>query len=311
MITAPDGWADWLSTQLQPAAANQDLVATLGLLSAVLVLNLVLGRLIRRTEWASEEVKLRWRSQARLLIFVVLCFGLLLIWGKELQTLALSMVAVAVALVIATKELITCITGSLLRFGAKSFAVGDRVEIGGLQGDVIDTGLLATKLLETGPAHDRTGRLVVVPNSVLLTERVINETFTNDYVLHVFSVPLAEGADWRHAEQVLLQAARDATARYTARTRHSLAEVDKQHLPKKKPSKTLRGEPTILLRVADKGLVELIARVPTPARDKGSVEQEIVRQYLSRMTASANAPPAEPSSEAQSHPEKPNTRPIS
>jgi hypothetical protein len=31
--------------------------------------------------------------------------------------------------------------------------------------------------------------------------------------------------------------------------------------------------------------VELIARVPTPAREKGSVEQEIVRRYLTQMAA--------------------------
>ncbi len=270
--------------QLKPAI-SQDLLATGVILLVLLALRLAIGRLIRRTKWASEELKLRWRSQTRLMLFVLVCFGFLLIWGKELRTLALSLVAVAAALVIATKELISCFTGSVLRFGARSFSVGDRVEIGGLRGDVIDTGLLATKLLETGPAHDRTGRLVVVPNSQLLTERVINETFTNDYVLHVFPVPLAEGADWQRAERALLDAAREATARYSATTRTSLARLDERHHLEEPTSS--RGEPMILLRVAEHGQVELIARVPTPARDKGSVEQEIVRQYLSRMADGA------------------------
>jgi small-conductance mechanosensitive channel len=270
-------WREWL-----PTAFSQDLVAALVLLLSVVLLRLGLGRLIRRTRWANEELKLKWRAQVRMLIFVVLCFGVLLIWGSELRTLALSLVAVAVALVIATKEWISCVMGSLFRFSSKSFSVGDRVEIGGIRGDVIDTGLVATKLLETGPAHDRTGRMVVVPNSLLLMSRVINETFTDDYVLHVFPIPLGEVADWQRAEQALLEAARSVTEPYLATTRTSLAKVDKQHRLER-PAHPLRGEPVVLLRVAEKGMVELIARVPTLARDKGNVEQEIVRRYLLQM----------------------------
>lgn len=284
MSRRPGAWSVPWPREIE-ALLSQDLIATLVLVVGVLALHLALGRLIRRTRWASQELRVRWRSQERLLLLVILAFGFLLIWGKELRTLALSLVAVAVALVIATKELIACVMGSLFRFGSKVFSVGDRVEIGGVRGDVIDTGLIVTQLLETGPAHDRTGRLVAVPNSLLLAGRVINETFTDEYVLHVFPVPLAEGADWRRAEQALLQAAGDATAPYREGMRTSLAKLDaKHHLerPRQPPS---RGEPTVLLRVAEKGLVELIARVPAPAREKGSIEQEIVRRYLTQVSA--------------------------
>jgi small-conductance mechanosensitive channel len=275
--------SDWLSFESEPSL-TQDLVATVVLVVCVSLLQLGLGRMIRRAHWASNDVRLRWRSQSRLLIFFLLCFGLLLVWGKELQTLALSLVAVAVALVIATKEWISCVMGSLFRLGSRSFSVGDRVEIGGLRGDVIDTGLVATKLLETGPAHDRTGRMVIVPNSALLTERIINETFTDDYVLHLFVVSLAEGADWSRAEQVLLNEAREVAGRHREHARNSLVKIAKEHHLEERGEES-RDEPTVLLHVADKGLVELIARVPTPAREKGSVEQEIVRRYLTQMAA--------------------------
>lgn len=285
-------WSGFLPREVE-ALLSQDLLATFVLVLVVIVLQLTLSRLIRRTRWATPELQLRWRSQTRLLALVILAFGFLLIWGKELRTLALSMVAVAVALVIATKELISCVMGSLFRFGSKIFSVGDRVEIGGVRGDVIDTGLIATQLLETGPAHDRTGRLVVVPNSLLLAGRVINETFTDEYVLHVFPVPLTEGLDWRQAERTLLQAAWDATAIYREGMRTSLAKLDAKHHLAKARELPERGEPTVLLRVGDKGLVELIARVPAPAREKGVVEQDIIRRYLTQMSAGS-----EPESQA-------------
>ncbi len=285
-MRSSEAWSGFLPREVE-ALLSQDLLATIALLLLVMGVQLTLSRLIRRTRWASPELQVRWRSQSRLLVLVILAFGFLLIWGKELRTLALSLVAVAVALVIATKELISCVMGALFRFGSKVFSVGDRVEIGGVRGDVIDTGLIATQLLETGPAHDRTGRLVVVPNSLLLTGRVINETFTDEYVLHVFSVPLGEGADWRRAERALLQAARDATAAYRDGMRTSLAKLDAKHQLTRARELPERGEPTVLLHVAEKGLVELIARVPAPAREKGVVEQDIVRRYLTQMSAAS------------------------
>src|SRR5690606_5223471 len=81
-------------------------------------------------------------------LLVVLIVGLVMIWGAELRVAALSAFAIAAAIVIATKELIMCISGSFLRTGSHAFKVGDRIEVGGIRGDVFDTTLLTTTLFE-------------------------------------------------------------------------------------------------------------------------------------------------------------------
>jgi len=126
------------------------LISTALLITVVVVVRALSARYIRRNV-ASMELRRRWLVHSRngLLLFMLL--GLIIIWGEELRTLALSVVAIAVAFVVATKELILCVTGSILKAGAGSFNIGDRIQVKDFRGDVIDQSLLATTILEVGP----------------------------------------------------------------------------------------------------------------------------------------------------------------
>lgn len=253
-----------------------DLTASAALLAAVLVLRWVARRWMRDAAWPSDEVRLRAHLRVSQLSVLALVLGLFVIWAPELRTLALSAVAVAAALVLATKELLMCATGAILRATTGAYDVGDRIELDGTRGDVIRYGLLTTTVLEIGPTHQRTGRAVVLPNSLLLSKPVVNETFTANYVLHSFAVPMARSADWQAAEQRLQAIAARVCAEWVAPARRQLEELSREHglTP---PS----VEPKVSLQLADEDTLRLLVRVPTPHRQKGRVEQEILREFLS------------------------------
>ena len=114
----------------------------------------------------------RWSVTIRNTLILVSIIGLAIIWAPQLQNFAVSLIAIAVALVLATKELLDCLTGSLLRTASKAYAVGDRIEINGTRGNVVDHNFLTTTLLEIGPgqtSHQYTGRAIVIPNNQLLS----------------------------------------------------------------------------------------------------------------------------------------------
>ena len=128
------------------------------LIIVVLVLRALSARFIKQ-KIESYELRRRWLVQSRNGLILLMALGLIFIWGQELRTLALSVVAIAVAFVVATKELILCVMGSILKTGAGSFTVGDRIQVKDFRGDVIDQNLLATTILEVGPGkltHQRT-----------------------------------------------------------------------------------------------------------------------------------------------------------
>ena len=271
---------DWFSKeQIQFSA-----ISSVILIVAVLVVKKLLLRAVLRLDSQQPEVRRRWVVNIRNASLVVLLLGLITIWAQPLHTLAVSFIALAVAMVIATKELILCVSGAVVRATSKSYAVGDRIEIAGKRGDVVDQNLFTTTLLEIGPGHSShqyTGRAIVVPNSLLLNTPLINETFTHDYVLHVFSIPLTSGDDWQRAEQILLEAAQIECSPFLDQARTYMKSIESQ---RGLDSPTVA--PRVTLQVPEPGKINLLLRVPVPSRRKGRLEQAILRRYLSQTSKS-------------------------
>ncbi len=237
---------------------------------------------VRAANMAPEQ-KRRWLVLARSVAVGTVFLGLLIIWGDELRSLALSVVAVLAALVLATKELISCLTGAALRAGSNSFRIGDRIEVSNLRGEVIDHNLLTTTLLEIGPGqniHQRTGRRLVFPNSLLLSNAVVNETFHYDFVLHVFSVVIDSKYDWRSTEKVLLDAANLACKDYIDKAQSQMMEMGKRE-----GLDSSSAAPKITIQVSKAEEITLVVRLAVPIGRRGIIEQEVLRAFADHQSA--------------------------
>lgn len=169
---------------------SMDLFATLVLAGCLLLVRAVAGRAIQGGT-APAHARRRYAANLRTALFFVGLLGVVMIWAPQLRTFALSLTAVAVAIVVATKELILCLSGSVLRASSGAFSVGDWVEIGTVRGEVIDHDLLSTRLQEFGPPPDSfmpTGQVIVLPNSMLLTTPVRNHSAARGYAEHRFAL---------------------------------------------------------------------------------------------------------------------------
>ena len=271
-----DRLADALSRLSLPTS---HLISTAFLLVGVFALRWLVLRHIRRATGLDIDLRRRWMIQVRNAAFLVLLLGLIIIWGSELRAVALSIVAIAAAVVLALKELIMCLSGAVVRATSDSFEIGDRVEIGTLRGDVFDHTLLTTVLLEVGPGqmtHQHTGRNVVIPNSLLLTQPVINETSANEYVFHSFVVPLRLEDDWRAVEKALLKEARAECAPWLDDARKHIELVGRD-----RGYEVPAVEPRVTVQLPEPGRIGLVVRVPAPARRKGRVQQAILRRVVS------------------------------
>lgn len=263
-----------------------DGLLSLALLAAVLILRVLAVRAINRSAGLTVEGRRRWVVSIRNASALAFMVGLIFIWAQELSALAVSLLAVAVALVLATKELILCLSGAVLRLGANAYTLGDRIEIGGLRGNVIDQTALATTLMEVGPGHQSqqyTGRAVVFPNSLLLSQPVINETYMRDYIVHVVTVPLGTEDDWQSAERHLLEAARLECEPFL-----DLAQRHMKRLEGRSSLDTPSVEPRINVQIPEQGRINLLLRIPCPAQQTSRVEQAILRRFLAGYTP---APP--------------------
>lgn len=258
---------------------TQNALASLLLIVAAVVMHGAIRRLVR--DRAHGEEQRRWFVAARNAVLLASLFGLVVIWGAQLRALAFSLVAFAAAMTVASKELILSILGSFYRAVTGGWGVGDRIEVGNFRGDVIDHSLLSTKLLEVGPganSHQFTGRSVTVPNALFLTQAVVNESHTSNYVLHTIRVPV-KPVDVAASEARLLAAAEAEVGSYI--------EEAGRHLELLYSNRGLIApgvEPRIILHVDSPDRIDMILRFAAPSRNKGRVEQAILRRYLTAAT---------------------------
>lgn len=261
------------------------LVITVLVIVTFFVLRNVSLRFAQKKDYPSHEAKLRAMAYTRKTFLLLMLLAVCFIWLTQLRDFALSLTALAVAIVIATKELILCISGGALRSYSHSFRIGDRITVGEHRGDVVNIDMMTTTLMEIGPgasSHQYTGKSINLPNSIFLTLPVTNETFTDSYILHVFAIPVKAASDWKKAEKLLLSAADEVVAEYLDAARENMIKVGR-----KTGLEAPSVDPRITIVIQDPDTYSLLLRVPVPALRKGRIEQAIVRRYLESLTGNS------------------------
>lgn len=257
------------------AAFLRDLLITGIYFVTLLAVRFAIGHTILKRENLEPEMKRRWIVTSRNITFVLFLVGLALIWASEIETVAVSMVAVAAALVLATREMILCLLGALYRSSTNAYSIGDRIEINGLKGQVMDADLLSTTVIEITQASvtkGSVGRVVTIPNSLLLTQSVFNESQLGRFVMHTVSVQLPRASDWQAAEAVMMQVARDEIGRYASDLVKHARELQRQHG---------LGVPVLTPRVRlildNFEYTGLQLYLPVPMVERFDIEQRVIR----------------------------------
>ena len=152
---------------------------------------------------------------------------ILVIWLRDvLGELSVAFGVIGAALAFALQEMIASLAGWLVLLSVQPFGIGDRIELDGIRGDVVDIGLMTTRLLEVGNwlSYERyTGRIVSVPNNRILTTSVFNDSRPFRFIWDEVAIPVTYGSDWRRAA-ALMRAAAEHQPAY----RELLAEGESQ-----------------------------------------------------------------------------------
>lgn len=148
------------------------------------VLRLIKRRSSRKGEDRRNQINILEQLGNALIIIL-----LMMVWSSEIQTLAISIAAFMVAIVLATREFIQCFMGFIYYLSARPFRVGDWIQMNSVIGEVVEMDWAKTALLEVdSQTFNYTGKHVYVPNSQLVTQTVRNLNFLRRYKLHSFEI---------------------------------------------------------------------------------------------------------------------------
>lgn len=257
------------------------LIATIVLVFVLGASRYIIARYIRRSrrDWTSQQ-RLRWISSTRSFVFILILVSVIFLWGETIQGFAISVFAIAFAMVFSVKELCMSFNGSVVRFRGKLFDIGDRIEVGEVRGDVIDTTLLSTTVEEVGRGasnHLYTGRRISFSNSIFLSQPVINESFLENYTMIRMAIPLKLEADWKGGKSLLLKIAEEEAAPYLEQSRRRMAQMERRR-GMQLPS----VEPRVTIGLPEVEKVVLHLRMPSPIHLKERLEQVVLSRFLER-----------------------------
>jgi MscS family membrane protein len=140
----------------------------------------------------------------RVVVAVMAIAILLSHFGVDVVVLAAALGIGGLALSLAAKDTIADAIAGFIVLVDQPYRIGDRIEIKGLGtwGDVVDIGLRTTRI------RTRDNRMVIVPNSTIGTNEVINYSYPDPQYRIQTHVGVAYGTDNDTVEAVIVQAVR-------------------------------------------------------------------------------------------------------
>ena len=151
-----------------------------------------------------------WRKLTSTIAHLVGILIIARLWIEEFRHLLTLLGIVSVGLAIAYKETVMNLTGGIFILWNRVFREGDRIQIGPHHGDVIGFGLFYFTLMEVGEwvaSEQSTGRIISVPNSLVITMPIVNYNRCFPYIWNEIPVRLTTDSDRRKAEAILLDIA--------------------------------------------------------------------------------------------------------
>jgi small-conductance mechanosensitive channel len=157
------------------------------------------------------------------------------------------------------------------------YRVGDRVQLGGIKGDVIDIGVLRTTLMQVGEwvnADQYNGRIVRVANSFVFKEPVFNYSGEFPFLWDEIMVPVKYGSDYRVARTLIEAVASEVVGDYTAGAEEAWKPITRRYVIER-----ATVQPTVTL-AANSNWVEFTVRYVVDYKARRTTKDRLFTRLL-------------------------------
>jgi small-conductance mechanosensitive channel len=207
------------------------IIAVSGLIFIRIVIALAVHSLGRYVK--DGQTRYRTRKIVTFIAYLVAILFLGIVFKDRLGGLTIAFGVAGAGIAFALQEVIVSLAGWVAIVFGNFFATGDRIQLGGIKGDVIDIGLLRTTLMELGEwvkSDLYTGRIVRVANSFVFKEPVFNYSADFPFLWDEIIVPVTYASDYRLAREILERIIHDVIDEYSAYAKRSWKGIVKKYM---------------------------------------------------------------------------------
>lgn len=162
-------------------------------------------------------------------------------------TLAIGLFSAGIAFTL--QELILSIAGSIYIFVVKVYKPGDRIEINGIKGDVIDVDSIYTTMMEIGQwvsSDNYSGRIVKLSNAFVFKGPIYNYSQDFPFIWDEFNLPIKYGSDIELAKSIVIEIASKSLSDFTANSKAQWKEIVNKYYVE-----DAQVEPTLAITLTD------------------------------------------------------------
>ncbi len=261
------------------------LLIRLALLAVFLAAVVAGAGLWRRTVFRYVQDARR-RHQLLLVRKIALWFAiaavLVFTFANELGSVATFAGLMTAGVALALQSVILSAAGYFFLIGRYGIRVGDRVQVSGVTGEVIDIGIVRFHVLElvSGGGKTPSGRVVAFPNSVVFqaSTGLFKQIPGTNFVWHEITLSMSADTDYAVVEERLRGAVEKVFSEYREEMQSQYRQIEKTFMA------VPAGEfqPRIRLRITQSNL-EAVIRYPVDLRNAGEIDNRLTRELFEVM----------------------------
>lgn len=211
-----------------PIAANA--VRVLLALMVIMLLSKLAKRVLVRYV-SNNSTRYQARKLVTFLGYGLFAIAVMLILNYKLSNLSVAFGLAGAGIAFALQEVIVSIAGFLAILSGNFFKVGDRIQLGGIKGDVVDIGILRTTLMQVGDWVDGdlyNGKMVRVSNNFIFKEPVFNYSGDFPFLWDEIKVPVKTDSDYEYFKIILMNILNDQIGDYARDSQDSWNKLTDQ-----------------------------------------------------------------------------------
>ena len=254
----------------------ENLFYTIFTILLFIVIRIVTSSIIRRNI-KDEKRSYNLRKTFTYVYSALLIYAISSVWLNGMQSIGTFLGLTSAGLAIALHDTIANLAGFIFIETRKPFRVGDRVEINGHQGDVIDIRLFQFSIVEVGnwvDADQSTGRIIHVPNNMVLKHPTANSHVGFEYIWNEVPILITFESDWKKAKQIMIDILQEKTESLSQGAQNQIRRAARKYL-------IVAGKltPTVYTSVKDSGIMLTMRYLVNPRMRRGT-EQKIWEEIL-------------------------------
>ncbi|HEX3091718.1 MAG TPA: mechanosensitive ion channel family protein [Candidatus Angelobacter sp.] len=283
------------TTNWRNAVQSQYQAELKGLLLRLGALGLILGVVLGVSElWKRATFRYITDTRRRyqfLLIRRIVLWSLIAIivataFASELGAITTFAGLMTAGIAVALQNVILSIAGYFFLIGKYGVRVGDRVNINGVTGDVVDIGLVRLQLMEVtgGPAPLPTGRVVAFSNAVVFQagSGMFKQIPGTNFLWHEITLTLDPKTNYRQVEQRMMEAVNKVFAEYRDKM-----ELQRRNVERSLNSTIAAFAPESRLHLTQTSL-EVVIRYPVDLANAGEIDNRVTRAILEALELDPN-----------------------